>query len=100
LAERCVLSMSKVGDLVLDPYMGVGTTAAAALLNSRRSAGAESSAEYYRLGIERVMLARNGTLRTRPRHRAVYVPNPDSKLLLRNDATSKSQEPQSTPVKL
>ena len=72
LAERLVLSMSEPGDIVFDPYMGVGSTAAAALLNGRRAAGAEVELEYYRIGLERAELAFRGLLKTRPMDRPVY----------------------------
>jgi adenine-specific DNA-methyltransferase len=41
LVERLVLSMTKEGDLVFDPFIGVGTTVVAALLHNRKSAGAD-----------------------------------------------------------
>ena len=82
LVERLVLSMTKPGDLVLDPYMGVGSTAAAALLNGRRAAGAETDRTYYKVGKERAKEAFEGTLRTRPIDRPVYTPPPVRNMLL------------------
>lgn len=78
LVERLVLSMTKPGDLVLDPYMGVGTTPAAAVLNGRRGAGAETDASYFATALERVTDAASGSLRYRPRTRPVYEPDPTS----------------------
>lgn len=75
LVQRLVLALSNEDDLVLDPFLGVGTTAAAALLNGRRAAGAELVEKYYRIAIMRVREAMAGTLRVRP-DRPVYEPPP------------------------
>jgi len=85
LIERLVLSMTNEDDLVVDPFMGVGSTAVAALLHERRSAGAEMVQEYVDIARERVRLASIGALRTRPMDKPVYVPDPNSKLLQRSD---------------
>ena len=74
LVERLVLSMTEPGDLVLDPYMGVASTAIGAIRHGRRAAGAELDAEYHRIGVERLGTAWNGELRTRPMTRPVYQP--------------------------
>ncbi|MBA3583982.1 MAG: site-specific DNA-methyltransferase [Gemmatimonadetes bacterium] len=41
LVERCLLLSSREGDVVLDPFLGSGTTAAAAVTLKRRSLGIE-----------------------------------------------------------
>jgi adenine-specific DNA-methyltransferase len=76
LVERLVLALTDAGDLVLDPYMGVGSTAVAAIRQARRAAGADTESRYLALARERVRLAARGLLRTRPMARAVYVPQP------------------------
>ena len=86
LVERLVLSMTEPGDLVLDPYMGVGSTAAAALIHERRAAGAETERAYYNIGKTRAREAFDGTLRTRPIDRPVYTPPVVPNLLLVGDA--------------
>ena len=78
LVERLVLSMTRPGELVLDPFMGVASAAAAALRHGRRAAGAELVSEYYRIGLDRAAAAAGGTLRTRPMGRPVYAPGPGS----------------------
>jgi adenine-specific DNA-methyltransferase len=89
LVERLVLSMTQPGDLVLDPYMGVGSTAAAALRHDRRAVGAEIDVDYYKLGLKRAEAAFRGTLRTRPMDRPVYqAPAVQSQLALANGAAS------------
>lgn len=47
LAEDQILSWSNENDLILDPFMGSGTTAKMALLNNRNYIGFEISEEYY-----------------------------------------------------
>lgn len=87
LVERLVLSMTEPGDLVLDPYMGVASTAAAALRHGRRVAGAEIDAEYYAIGTQRAEAAFRGTLRTRPMDRPVYeAPRVQSQLTLMKES--------------
>lgn len=46
LPERCIKSATKEGDIVLDPYMGVGTTAIACINNNRNYIGFEISTTY------------------------------------------------------
>jgi len=79
LIERLVLSMTDEGDWVLDPFIGVGTTAIAALLHNRKAIGAEIVPEYVEVAKERIRLAEKGALRIRPMKRMVYDPNAPGK---------------------
>ena len=54
LAQDHILSWSVEGDLVLDPFMGSGTTAKMAKLNKRNYIGFEKNTEYYEKSLERV----------------------------------------------
>ncbi len=54
LAERLIRMFSFVGDAVLDPFMGTGTTNLAALRWGRNSIGFEVDSEYFRMAHERV----------------------------------------------
>ena len=54
LAEDNILSWSNEGDLVLDPFMGSGTTAKMAMLNNRNFIGFEKNPEYYEKSLERI----------------------------------------------
>ena len=54
LAEDHIISWSNEGDLVLDPFMGSGTTAKAALVNNRNFIGFEISKEYCDMSNERI----------------------------------------------
>jgi site-specific DNA-methyltransferase (adenine-specific) len=54
LASRVVKLYSYVGDVVLDPFIGSGTTAIAARQNGRHYVGFDISPEYCRLAEERI----------------------------------------------
>lgn len=72
LVERLVLSMTEPGDLVIDPYMGTGTTLVAAFKHGRHSMGSDIQQQYVDIAKARIKAARAGTLRTRPMHRDIY----------------------------
>jgi DNA modification methylase len=54
LIEPCVLAGSREGDIVLDPFMGSGTTAAVAIKNRRQYLGCELNHDYQSLQQERI----------------------------------------------
>jgi DNA modification methylase len=54
LIEPCIMSGSKIGDVVLDPFMGSGTTAAVAQRLNRLYLGCELNTEYAALQTERL----------------------------------------------
>jgi len=74
LVERLVLALTNKGDNVLDPYLGVGSSAIAALKNGRNAYGCDTQKEYVKIALERVEQLRVGTLRTRPMNKPVYEP--------------------------
>ncbi len=74
LVERLILAFTNESDLVLDPFIGVGTTAVAAILHNRRAAGADVVGDYLRIAEERIRLASMGALKTRPMERPIYQP--------------------------
>lgn len=74
LIERLVLSLTKPGDWVFDPFAGVGTTIIAAVRHGRRGAGAEIMPKYVKVARDRLRSDFEGTLRTRPMNRPVYDP--------------------------
>lgn len=74
LIERLVLSMTREGDWVFDPFLGSGTSVIAALRHNRRGAGAEVVTKYAALAKERIRQELSGTLRTRPMNKPVYDP--------------------------
>lgn len=75
LVERLVLSLTDPGDCVLDPFMGVGTTVAGAVMHGRSGYGCDIVREYVDIARNRARRAQVGTLKTRPRDRPVYDPS-------------------------
>ena len=54
LVERCVLALSKPGDLVFDPFLGVGSTAIGAIKRGRRFKGFETDPDYVGIAMKRL----------------------------------------------
>ena len=54
LLERIIRASSNPGDVVLDPFVGVGTTCVSAKKLNRRSIGIEINEEYCRIAEERL----------------------------------------------
>ena len=57
LIEPCILAGSRPGDVVLDPFMGSGTTAAVSLQHGRKYLGCELNPDYEPLQQERIGLS-------------------------------------------
>jgi adenine-specific DNA-methyltransferase len=81
LIERLVLSMTKEGDWVLDPFLGVGSTVIAAIRHGRRGVGAEVVPKYVQIARDRIGKEFSGLLRTRPMGRPVYDPHAEGNSL-------------------
>lgn len=75
LVQGLVLALSPDGGLILDPYLGSGTTAVAAMLEGRRFVGAEIDPTFHTLAVERVEAAIAGTLRYRPYGTPIQTPS-------------------------
>ena len=54
LFEELIIKHSNENDIVMDPFMGSGTTAVAAIINSRRFIGCDINKEYVDLAINRI----------------------------------------------
>lgn len=72
LIERLVLSLTKPGELVFDPFAGVGSAGVAAALHKRHFWGCELMANYVKQGKERIDAALSGAARYRPHDKEVY----------------------------
>jgi len=55
LPKRCIKLFSYVGDTVLDPFLGSGTTVIAAYKLKRKAIGIEIDEKYFKLAIERIL---------------------------------------------
>ena len=74
LAQRFVAALSDPGDSVFDPFLGVGSTAAAAALLGRHFFGAELNPEYFKVARDRVEKAAAGILPFRDANKPIYTP--------------------------
>ena len=74
LVERLVLGLTNPGDNVLDPFLGVGSSAIAALKNDRNAYGCDVMKDYVVIARERIDDLQKGNLRTRPMNKPVYEP--------------------------
>lgn len=63
LAEDHILSWTKEGDVVFDPFMGSGTTAKMAMLNNRNYIGFELNKDYYEASLKRLKKHEKDTVR-------------------------------------
>lgn len=79
LIQRLVLSLTNEDDIVFDPFLGVGSTAVAGLLNNRKVAGSEIVKKYYDIACQRIIESYEGTLRYRP-DKPVYIPTSNCNL--------------------
>jgi len=55
--ERCVVMWSNPGDVVLTPFMGVGSEVYGAVVNGRKAVGVELKPSYYRQAVRNVEAA-------------------------------------------
>ena len=66
LPLNCILSCTDEGDVVLDPFMGSGTTALACVETKRKYIGFEISPEYCKIIEDRIQSAKSQTLLSQP----------------------------------
>lgn len=86
LIEPCILAGSRPGDIVLDPFIGSGTTAAVALHHGRQYLGCELNEEYGPLQERRIadavaLLGRAAKKAPKPKERPAEIPEGDSSQL-------------------
>ncbi len=80
LVERCVHAFTNPGDIVLDPFSGVGSSMLAALKNGRRAIGCEKEPEYIELAKERIKMLDNGVLPYRKLGKPIHKPTGKEKV--------------------
>ena len=88
LAEDHVMTWTKEGDLIVDPFVGAGTTTKMAAINGRRWLGIDISEEYVDIANERMKIAeqmiQNGYTKD-------YTPEVKSGSLSRKEVTAMSK---------
>ena len=77
IPRRLIRALSNEGDVVFDPFMGVGTTGVAAILENRQFVGAEIFNEYIEIAEKRLQQAVTGSVKIRE-DIPVCKPNPKS----------------------
>jgi adenine-specific DNA-methyltransferase len=82
LAQRLVRALSPPRGHVVDPYLGSGSAAIAALLEGRRFSGCDIESRYLKIARARIDELTAGTLQIRPIDRPIHVPGA-------NDAVAK-----------
>ena len=70
-------ALTNKNGLVLDPFMGSGTTGVAALIEGRRFVGSEIQKSYFDISVERIKDASDGKAKIRE-DRPVTEPNPNA----------------------
>jgi adenine-specific DNA-methyltransferase len=80
LVERCVLALTKPGDTVLDPFVGAGTTAIAALKHKRKVTGIDKDAKFLKIAQQRIEKLAEGNLKLRPSGKPVMRPRQTDKV--------------------
>jgi adenine-specific DNA-methyltransferase len=83
LAERCVLAFTEKGDVVLDPFVGTGTSVIAAVKHGRRGVGIDKNESFLRLARRRLGNFHEGKLKMRPIGRPIHSPKPTDKVAMR-----------------
>ena len=74
LVQRLVRALTKPQGLVVDPFMGSGSSAAAAALEGRRFSGCDISRSYVSMARVRVAEAKKGDLRYRSLEQPIFEP--------------------------
>ena len=72
LIERLVLGMTNPGDIVFDPFMGVGSAGIAALAHGRKFIGAEIDSKYVKIARKRLKDFKKGDLNYRSHKKEIF----------------------------
>lgn len=77
IPQRLIKALTTPNALVLDPFMGSGSTGVAALIEGRRFVGAELVKSYYDISVKRLKEAYEGKAKIRE-DKPVMEPNPNT----------------------
>jgi len=75
LAQMAIRSLSPKNGIVLDPFIGAGTTAIASIIEGRRFVGSELEKDYYEIAKERIYDALNGRIKFRSFDKPIFKPS-------------------------
>ena len=76
LVQRLVRALTKKGDLIVDPFMGSGTSAFTAALEGRSFVGCDIKEQYVIAAKKRVASIEGGQQNYRPVDRPIHIPSP------------------------
>jgi len=74
LIERLVLALTNPGDIVFDPYVGVGSSLIASIIHDRKAVGVDRQKEYIDISLDRVKRLLSGELKYRPLGTRKFIP--------------------------
>lgn len=80
LVERCVLALTRIGENVLDPFIGTGASAIAAVKHGRGAIGIDRDADYLDIARTRLAALEAGELPLRPLGKPVRRPKETEKV--------------------
>lgn len=80
LTQRCILALTNPSETVLDPFMGVGSTAIGAIIHERNFIGFDTNEEYINIAKQRIQDYQNGNLKIRPLTKQIYQPTGKEKV--------------------
>jgi DNA modification methylase len=80
LVERCVLAFTDKHDVVLDPFVGTGTSVIAAIKHGRQGIGIDKDAGYLHLARKRLLQFKDGKLKLRPIGKPIHKPRANDKV--------------------
>ena len=80
LVERCVLALTRPGETILDPFLGTGASAIAAIKHGRRAIGIDRDASYLATARNRLAALEAGELPLRPLGKPVRRPRKTDKV--------------------
>ena len=83
LVQRLVKALTRPGELVVDPFLGSGTTAVAAVLEKRSFKGCDVQKSYIKIAKLRVAQARTGKIVSRPIDQPIFIPRGNEAVAIR-----------------
>jgi adenine-specific DNA-methyltransferase len=83
LVQRLIRALTKRGDLIIDPFMGSGSSAVAAALESRRFSGCDVNQDYILIAKDRLARINRGEPIYRPLDLPIYQPSDRAAVAIR-----------------
>jgi adenine-specific DNA-methyltransferase len=74
LVQRLLRALTRSGELVVDPFVGSGSSAVAAVVEGRRFAGCDTSTDYIEIAKKRLNQTKQGLLNHRKLEKPIYEP--------------------------